>query len=745
MRSVAIPAVAPSADLPPSVEIDALHSQLVALQQAMAFTRFEVEEVRNRSEASLKASERRYRELFENVLTGVYRLRPDGTLELANPAFVRLLGFTSADEMRDVRLSPPDELLFAGNTGRIAGCERSLTRRDGSTVLVRESCRTVIDAHGAVIAYEGAVEDITSEKKAEGYERDSRLLLERVARNEPLHDVLQQFARMVESQIPGSSCTILLNDEGLLQHAAGAALPDDCRNALGDGLLLAGSEVQRVACRGHESIIAQPVLSGRREILGSVVIRGQGSLPAQMLESMCGLAAVAIDHSRLCESLERHTNRDGLTGLPNRTILEARLSSALQAHDSVALCWLDLDRFKEINESLGHAVGDDLIRQVSRRLLRHLPPRAMLARMLGDEFAVILPGADAHTASEIAEQLLASLHGPFQLNGFEVFVTASIGIALYPEHGLSGSELQQNADAAMYHAKARGRNGFSLYQDDISTTARHRLDIAQGLRGALERNEFQLHYQPQVDLHGRLHGFEALLRWQHPVRGLLNPGEFIPIAEETGLIVPIGSWVIEEACRQSALWNRHRSRPLKVAVNVSSLQFYFSDLSAVVRNALEKSGVRPECLEIELTESILVHDKASCATDLRQLRALGITIAIDDFGTGYSCLSYLQRLPVDVVKIDRSFLSDLGSPSGTAVLNAIAALAHGLGLLVVVEGVEHPDQMHAVRRFDIDLVQGFLLGKPQPAESITLALHSDGPADAAFAASHETYEVPGIL
>jgi diguanylate cyclase (GGDEF)-like protein len=480
-------------------------------------------------------------------------------------------------------------------------------------------------------------------------------------------------------------------------------------------------------------------------MLGTLVTWGPGPLTPEILQTACGLASIALEHTRLCESLKSQASRDTLTGLANRNMLERRLASALQTHDGLALCWLDLDRFKEINESLGHSVGDELLRQVSARLQDHVPDRTTLARMGGDEFALVLPGADSETASAVSRNVLSALHAPFQLNGLELFVTASVGIALYPEHGLNVSELQQNADAAMYRAKSGGRNRFAIYEEDISITVRERMEIAQGLRRALQRNELRLFFQPQANLAGRIVGFEALLRWEHPNRGLLTPADFIGTAEETGLIVPIGTWVIEEACRQASRWNEGREKPLKVAVNVSSLQFYFSDLAEVVASALEKTGLPPECLELELTESILVRDTANCATDLKRLRSLGITIAIDDFGTGYSCLSYLQQLPVDVVKVDRSFLADLNSRSGAAVLEAITALAHSLCLQVIAEGVERDDQMHALREFGVDLVQGYLIGVPEPAGVVTKMISSGGPADSSFAGADKTDEMAGVL
>jgi EAL domain-containing protein (putative c-di-GMP-specific phosphodiesterase class I) len=318
---------------------------------------------------------------------------------------------------------------------------------------------------------------------------------------------------------------------------------------------------------------------------------------------------------------------------------------------------------------------------------------------------------------------VGTLQSPFVINTLELFVTASVGVCLYPAHGRTAAELQQRADSAMYQAKTRGKNCVAYYDPATETGARDRMDTATRLRRAVERNELELHYQPQVDLDGRLRGFEALLRWRHPTRGLEYPGSFIPIAEETGLIVPIGAWVIQEACRHCAEWTRVLGRPLKVAVNVSALQFYFSDLTEVVRGALAQTSLDPRCLEIELTESLLMRDSQQATAELDKLRKLGVTLAIDDFGTGYSSLSYLRNLPVDLVKIDRSFLHNLDGRSGTAIIGAITAVAHALGLRVIAEGVERPEQMNALRELKIDSAQGFLLARPTPVQHLHDLLH----------------------
>jgi EAL domain-containing protein (putative c-di-GMP-specific phosphodiesterase class I) len=316
-------------------------------------------------------------------------------------------------------------------------------------------------------------------------------------------------------------------------------------------------------------------------------------------------------------------------------------------------------------------------------------------------------------------RVFSALQESFQIDDYELFVTASIGISMFPGDAATASELHQKADAAMYRAKGRGRNCHAFYDATLECGAKERLETETGLRRAVQNGELKLFYQPQVDLQGKLQGMEALLRWQHPKRGLVPPADFIPIAEETGLIVPIGSWVIREACRQCAEWRRAGYKSLKVAVNVSALQFYFSDLVEIVRGALLSFDLPPECLELELTESLIMRSSEDSTKELQRLRALGVTVAIDDFGTGYSSLSYLQKLPVDLLKIDRSFLQDVGVVSTCALIQAITAVAHSLGLRVVAEGIETQVQLDSIRRIGVDLAQGYLFGRPMPYDLAT--------------------------
>jgi diguanylate cyclase (GGDEF)-like protein/PAS domain S-box-containing protein len=430
------------------------------------------------------------------------------------------------------------------------------------------------------------------------------------------------------------------------------------------------------------------------------------------------------------QRIHRLAYYDALTQLPNRTLFQDRLHSALQHgarhQEWVALMFLDLDRFKPINDSLGHAAGDRMLKEVAVRLAACVDSDDTVARMGGDEFTLLLQSQSAREgalkrAIHVGEQILASLAQPFILEGREFFVTASIGIALSPQDGNELSQLMKNADTAMYHAKERGKNNFQFYQADMNASALQRLELESDLRHALEQGEFKLYYQPQFSGDGkRLTGAEALLRWQHPQRGLVPPNDFIPVLEELGLVVQVGDWVLREACRQLAEWHEAKIRVPKISVNLSARQFAEGDLHERIAQILQHSGIPAGCLELELTESILMEDVANAMLTLSSLKKLGVFIAIDDFGTGYSSLNYLKQFPIDVLKIDRSFVDGLphGEQDGQ-IARAIIAMAHSLNLTVIAEGVETLAQLDFLRGHDCDEVQGFLLGRPMPAHQFT--------------------------
>ncbi len=436
------------------------------------------------------------------------------------------------------------------------------------------------------------------------------------------------------------------------------------------------------------------------------------------------------------QRIHRLAYYDALTHLPNRTLFQDRLHSALQHAERqqawVVLMFLDLDRFKPINDSLGHAAGDRMLKEMATRLLACVADDDTVARMGGDEFTLLLqPGATReialNRAIHVAEQILNSLITPFVLEGREFFVTASIGIALSPQDGNELSQLMKNADTAMYHAKERGKNNFQFYQTDMNATALERLELESDLRHALEQQEFTIYYQPQFSGDGkRLTGAEALLRWRHPRRGLVPPNEFIPVLEELGLVVEVGDWVLAEACRQLKSWHQAKVRVPKVSVNISARQFSDGQLGKRIARMLGETGLPPACLELELTESILMREVSEAMQMLDGLKNLGLSIAVDDFGTGYSSLNYLKQFPIDVLKIDRTFVD--GLPSGeqdAQIARAIIAMAHSLNLAVIAEGVETHEQLEFLREHGCDEVQGYLFGRPMPASQFEAQFSND--------------------
>lgn len=416
---------------------------------------------------------------------------------------------------------------------------------------------------------------------------------------------------------------------------------------------------------------------------------------------------------------------DILTQLPNRALARDRLLQAIadaRRHQTlVALVFIDLDNFKTINDSLGHARGDALLQAVAGKLTANVREADTVSRQGGDEFLLILKDLpDIEAAGVIVGKLLEALSEPMDVDGVCLSTSASAGVAVWPSDGHDFDSLLRSADTAMYRAKEEGRNAYRFFDENMNRESMERLTLRQGLRTALEAQQFALHYQPQIDLtSGRVVGVEALLRWVHPEWGVVPPNRFVPVAEESGLIVPIGNWVIQEACRQAVAWDRAGLPPLAMAVNLSALQFKRGDLESVLADALNQAGLPAERLELELTESSLVDEPQLVRARLLSLHEMGVKLAVDDFGTGYSSLSYLKRFPVDRLKIDRSFVSELVSdPDDEAIVRAIIQLAASLGLKTVAEGVENESTRIRLQQLGCDEAQGYLFGRPMPADAI---------------------------
>ena len=419
-------------------------------------------------------------------------------------------------------------------------------------------------------------------------------------------------------------------------------------------------------------------------------------------------------------------HRDPLTGLPNRMLFAEQLAHAIvhaeRNSEQFALLILDLDNFATINESLGHSVGDKLLVEVGRRLQALLPDSDAIARVGGDEFNIILEsGLGAPWVDLPAQRMIDALQQPFTLNGKSVYVGGSIGIALYPADGLTAEALQSNADAALHQAKAEGRRTLRFFSPEMSSRAKERLSLEADLRLALDNQELRLHYQPQIDLAtGKIVGLEALVRWQHPERGLIPPGAFIPLAEESGLVVPLGDWVLNEACRQIKAWSVMGCMPRQTAVNISAVQLNRGDLVGSVKAALAATGIAAQSLELEITESFLMSDREQAIKSLAALRDLGVRLSIDDFGTGYSSLAYLQQIEVHKLKVDISFVRDITTNSSNAsIVRAIIALGHSLGLEIIAEGVDAPEQAAYLLELGCDEMQGFLISRGLPVPEIT--------------------------
>ena len=471
----------------------------------------------------------------------------------------------------------------------------------------------------------------------------------------------------------------------------------------------------------------------------------EARLVATGADEVLGLVRDISERKRTEEQIRRLAYCDSLTGIPNRQAfletLERELLRSKEHDKKFAVLFMDLDAFKRINDTLGHDVGDHLLKVVSERLRETIRPSDLvlraehefesssggsnLARLGGDEFTILIPDLErVEDALNVAHRVKEAMRRPFMIEGHEIFVTASIGISLYPEDGEDCNSLLKYADTAMYHAKNCGKNNAKLYSSSLTMEIMSHVKMEVGLRKALQNNELYLLYQPQIDVPStQIVGVEALVRWRHPERGIISPTEFIPLAEETGLIVPIGEWVLRTACNQAKAWQSDGGRAIRMAVNLSAKQFKDENLMQIVLSALADTGLDARLLELELTEGTLMDDARATMVTLEQLRGIGVYLSIDDFGTGYSSMNYLKRFDVRALKIDKSFIAGLPQDTeNAAITRAIIAMAHGLKMVVVAEGVETDEQLLMLEEYGCDMAQGYFLGHPSPHDAITAML-----------------------
>ena len=582
-------------------------------------------------------------------------------------------------------------------------------------------------------------------------ERDRNLVLELVARHEPLSVILDAIHKLLKHRSPSASFTVSIEGHpgSLRTYTYGSGIAETVRAELREaGLESSSSPPAASFAVGTNALknfagplhlpgdmrvyCAKAIRSAAGKELGAIAFYEHSSDEANrpdaaLIETATLLAGLSLEHQRLYEQLAHQARHDALTGLPNRSLFDERLAAAVAnatGDRRFAVLWIDLDRFKFVNDTYGHHMGDGLLRHIAERLDLCARPSDTVARMGGDEFAILLdPIEETREAQEIAEHIVQSLHKPIRIFENELVVTASIGISVHPAHGTTAAELVKNADTAMYAAKKLGKNTCEVFAVDSEKEMRFRLEIERHLRHAIARNELHLHYQPQWSRNGTLFGVEALLRWDSPELGSVSPAEFIPVAESTGMIVPIGDWVLQQACRQGVQWV-DQGHPIRIAVNVSMVQFLRGDLSETVISHLRQTGLSPTLIEIELTESTLMANPQQCAVQLQRLRQIGVRVSIDDFGTGYSSLSHIQHLAIDTLKIDRSFVErlDVNPASALPVVEAIVRLAQSLRLDIVAEGVETLEQLDALRASGCEIVQGYYLSRPMPAPDMTRLL-----------------------
>jgi diguanylate cyclase (GGDEF)-like protein/PAS domain S-box-containing protein len=682
----------------------------------------------------LSSSEKRYRLIFERSLAGIYRTTLDGRILDCNAAFYRMFGYTSREELlacpaRDLYLRSTDRDRFMAtlqSENSLTNFECGLRRKDDSVIWVLENATFLPSEDGSEPSIEGMMIDISERKRFE----------------EMLQNSENKYRVLFEDS---ADANWLMDEKGFLDcnsaalqmfgYPAGAPMlhPADISPPnQPDGTNSRTAAEQKMAAAFLNRKERFEWLHQRKN---GDVFPAEVCLTALTLSGRPSLLATVRDISdrKLAEErVQFLAFYDALTGLPNRTLLLDRLNKALadarRQEYKIALLFLDLDRFKDINDSLGHSVGDLFLQEVAERLKRFARDQDTVARLGGDEFLIMLTHVkDTPDAAIAAERLMDAMTAEFVIQGHSLNVRCSVGISIFPEHGADRETLIKNADAAMYSAKGSSRNNFRFFTADMNAQAVERLTLESSLRLSLDNKELFLVYQPQMEIAtGKIVALEALLRWQHPKLGLVPPDRFIRIAENSGLILPIGEWVLRTACSQARKWQEEGLPAVSVAVNVSAVQFRQEDFCELIRRVLHETGLEPQYLELELTESLLLANADVTFSVLQELKAMGLTLAIDDFGTGYSNFNYLRQFRVSKLKIDRSFIRDIAvNPDDAAITTAIISMAKSLNLKVVAEGVENEGQMSFLRAHQCDEIQGYYFSKPLAADKVADKLLGD--------------------
>ena len=677
-----------------------------------------------RSSSDILTHIRKLSTAVEQSPAGVLLLDSDIRIVYVNDSFMHISGY-SRDEVlgrhaKDLgvdrttsRVANIVEALEQGKTRTWKG-ELAIQRKDGSTCTVVAVVSPITGADGSTTDYVVEVEDITEYKQAAAGMQLYTSVFENSGEANVICDAANRIIAVnaAFTRITGYTSHEVRN-RNLFFLASDSLQSETYRKMWAELSSLGYCQGEILARRKDDSIFPK--------WLSMTLLRDAPGASTHCLYSFTDISERKAAEGRIA-FLAHH---DPLTGLLNRYSLQDRLEQALASArrrgQAVAVGFIDVDRFKTINDSLGHAMGDVLLIEVASRLRESLRETDIVARLGGDEFIIALTDVDdAATTAHVADKLLRRLSEPYVVEGQTLHITSSLGLALFPDDGDYGEILMRNADMAMYHAKTQGRSQAQFFDAAMNNAVVERLRIEHDLRKALDESQLELHYQPKLDSRsGRIVGFEALVRWRHPVGGLISPARFIPVAEETGTIIPLGRWVVREACRQIRVWKDAGIDGICVAVNISVRQLRSPCLLNSVAQALQEHGLSGADLELEITESAAMDDPEASITQLNALQALGVRLAIDDFGTGYSSLSYLKRLPVHTLKLDQSFVRDIESdPNDVAICAATIGLAHNLGLTVVAEGVETEAQREFLQAHGCDFLQGYLFGKPLPASEI---------------------------